>query len=72
MKRCIMVALDGLRPDMVDTARTPHLAALTARGTRFANARSVFPSETRVATPSLITGCRPGGHGMVANTVFDA
>ena len=67
-----MVALDGLRPDMVHAVNTPHLAALTARGTRFANARSVFPSETRVATPSLITGCRPGGHGMVANTAFDA
>jgi len=72
MKRCLMVALDGLRPDMVNARNTPHLAALAARGTRFANARSVFPSETRVATPSLITGCRPGGHGMVANTLFDA
>jgi len=72
MTRCIMVALDGLRPDMVDAVRTPNLAALAAAGTRFANARSVFPSETRVATPSLITGCRPGGHGMVANTLFDA
>lgn len=72
MQRCIMVALDGLRPDMVNAANTPHLAALAARGTRFVNARSVFPSETRVATPSLITGCRPGGHGMVANTLFDA
>ncbi len=72
MTRIIMVALDGLRPDMVDPALTPHLAALAASGTRFANARSVFPSETRVATPSLITGCRPGGHGMVANTLFDA
>lgn len=67
-----MVALDGLRPDMVDAAATPNLFALAAAGTRFANARSVFPSETRVATPSLITGCRPGGHGMVANTLFDA
>ncbi|MDO9709279.1 alkaline phosphatase family protein [Paracraurococcus lichenis] len=72
MTRCIMVALDGLRPDMATPALTPHLCALAARGTRFAHARSVFPSETRVATPSLITGCRPGGHGMVANTVFDA
>ena len=72
MKRVVMVALDGLRPDMVTPAATPHLAAMAARGTRFANARSVFPSETRVATPSLITGCRPGGHGMVANTLFDA
>lgn len=72
MTRFIMVALDGMRPDMVDAATTPHLAALAIQGTRFANARSVFPSETRCATPSLITGCRPGGHGMVANTLFDA
>ena len=72
MTRVIMVAMDGLRPDMVDAAATPNLFALSANGTRFANARSVFPSETRVATPSLITGCRPGGHGMVANTLFDA
>lgn len=72
MTRVIMVAMDGLRPDMVDAAATPNLFALAANGTRFAHARSVFPSETRVATPSLITGCRPGGHGMVANTLFDA
>lgn len=72
MTRVVMVALDGMRPDMVDARATPHLHALAASGTRFANARSVFPSETRVATPSLITGCRPGGHGMVANTLFDA
>jgi arylsulfatase A-like enzyme len=71
MTRFILVALDGLRPDMADASLTPHLFALAARGTRFAQARSVFPSETRVATPSLITGCRPGGHGMVANTLFD-
>jgi phosphonoacetate hydrolase len=49
----------------------PALAGLIARGTRFAHARSVFPSETRVATPSLVTGCRPAAHGMVGNTVFD-
>ncbi len=72
MIRFILVAFDGMRPDMISPATTPHLAALAAQGTRFANARSVFPSETRVATPSLITGCRPGGHGMVANTLFDA
>ncbi len=72
MTRFVLIALDGLRPDMVSAAATPHLARLAAEGTRFANARSVFPSETRVATPSLTTGCRPGGHGMVANTLYDA
>lgn len=72
MPRVVMLALDGLRPDLVSPATTPHLARLAAAGTRFARARSVFPSETRVATPSLVTGCRPGGHGMVANTLYDA
>lgn len=69
--RFVLIALDGLRPDMVSPDATPNLARLAAEGTRFVNARSVFPSETRVATPSLVTGCRPGGHGMVANTLFD-
>ncbi len=72
MTRFVLLALDGLRPDMISAEATPHIARLVAEGTRFANARSIFPSETRVATPSLITGCRPGGHGMVANTLFDA
>jgi arylsulfatase A-like enzyme len=70
--RAILLLLDGLRPDLVTPARMPHLAALAARGTRFANARSVFPSETRVATSSLVTGCRPAAHGLTANTIFAA
>ena len=69
--RFILIVLDGLRPDMVSPASMPALAALIARGTCFAQARSVFPSETRVATPSLVTGCRPAAHGMVGNTLFD-
>lgn len=72
MPRLVLIALDGLRPDLVSRELTPHLAALAADGTRCVNARSVFPSETRVCTPSLVTGCRAGGHGMVANTLFDA
>ena len=70
--RFVVVTLDGLRPDLVTPRAMPHLAALLAEGTRFARARSVFPSETRVAASSLITGCRPGAHGMAANTLFDA
>ena len=68
--RAILILLDGLRPDLV--CRMPRLAALAAAGTRFANARSVFPSETRVATSSLVTGCRPVAHGLTANSIFDA
>jgi hypothetical protein len=70
--RAIIFGFDGLRPDMVSPATTPHLAEFMAGGMRFANSRSVFPSETRVATPSLSTGCRPMSHGLVANSLFDA
>jgi type I phosphodiesterase/nucleotide pyrophosphatase len=71
--RAVLMVMDGLRPDLVTPALLPRLARLAAEGgTRFAAARSVFPSETRVATASLLTGCRPGAHGLVANTLFDA
>ena len=70
--RAILLLLDGLRPDLVTPALMPRLAALATAGTRFAGARSVFPSETRVATSSLLTGCRPVAHGLTANTIFDA
>jgi phosphonoacetate hydrolase len=72
MTRIVLVLFDGLRPDVVDRQRMPNLARLREGGAWFANARSVFPSETRVASPSLSTGCRPGSHGLVANTLFDA
>lgn len=70
--RIVLFGFDGLRPDRVTPGTMPNLARVMAEGTRFANARSVFPSETRVAIPSLATGCRPGTHGLVANTLHDA
>ena len=70
--RVVLFGFDGLRPDRVTPETMPHLARFMAEGTRFANARSVFPSETRVAIPSLATGCRPGTHGLVANSLYDA
>jgi arylsulfatase A-like enzyme len=70
--RFIVIVLDGLRPDLLTPAAMPNVARLLAGGTRFANGRSVFPSETRVCTSSLATGCRPGTHGLTGNTLFDA
>ncbi|WP_439580063.1 alkaline phosphatase family protein [Elioraea sp.] len=70
--RVVLFGFDGLRPDRVTETTMPHLARFMAGGTVFANARSVFPSETRVAIPSLTTGCRPGTHGLVANSLYDA
>lgn len=70
--RAIVHGFDGLRPDMLHPDLTPNILRVVAGGTRFANSRSVFPSETRVATPSFSTGCRPESHGLVGNQMFDA
>ena len=70
--RVVVFGFDGLRPDLVRPELTPNILRVIAAGTRFANSRSVFPSETRVATPSFATGCRPASHGLVGNQMYDA
>ncbi len=69
MSKFLLVVLDGLRPDMVGPDTTPNLVAFAAAGTRFLRARSVFPSETRVCSASVTTGCLPRRHGLVANRI---
>ncbi|MCF3936163.1 alkaline phosphatase family protein [Acuticoccus sp. M5D2P5] len=63
----LLVTFDGLRSDRATAALMPNLAAFMAEASRFANARSVFPSETRVAVTSTFTGAPPLRHGLVAN-----
>lgn len=63
----LIVTFDGLRRDRATPALMPNLARFMAAGADFTNSRSVFPSETRVCISSLVTGCPPGAHGIVAN-----
>ncbi|BBK37302.1 hypothetical protein STAQ_23800 [Allostella sp. ATCC 35155] len=66
-RRVLLVVFDGLRPDMITPQRMPSLSRFRARSAAFPLSRTVFPSETRVAVSSLVTGCHPGRHGLVAN-----
>ncbi len=70
--RFLIVAFDGLRPDMVDDDLMPNLSAFCRRGSHCTDNRAVFPTETRVNQSSLVTGCHPGRHGMVANKFMEA
>lgn len=63
----LLVVFDGLRPDMINPEVTPNLVRFAAMGARLPRARSAFPSETRVCTASVATGCHPRRHGLVAN-----
>lgn len=66
----VVAVFDGLRADMVRPDLTPNILRLAARGTWFREARSVFPSVTRVATTSVATGAPPSVHGIVGNAFY--
>jgi arylsulfatase A-like enzyme len=67
-KRVVVVICDSLRSDLITAADAPFLVELSARGTRFATHRSVFPSTTRASSASIATGCLPARHGLYGNT----
>ncbi len=66
VEKAVIVVFDGLRPDMI-ADRMPVLGAFLRDNLWFRNARSVFPSLTRVCTTSVATGAWPGRHGIVNN-----
>jgi arylsulfatase A-like enzyme len=68
--RVVICVFDGLRPDFVTPELTPNLARFAGQGTWFREARSVFPSMTRVATTSIATGAPPSVHGVVGNAFY--
>ncbi|GAB4168974.1 MAG: alkaline phosphatase family protein [Thalassobaculales bacterium] len=69
--KVLIVVFDGLRPDRETADGMPHLRRFLDEGCWFADARTVFPSETRVAAASLVTGCQPARHGIAANIILD-
>ena len=71
-QRYLLIAFDGLRPDMVRPDLVPNLHEFAAGHARFAAHRCTFPSETYVNTASLLTGCYPTDHGLVANVFSTA
>jgi arylsulfatase A-like enzyme len=70
IERVIMVVFDGLRPDLVRADTTPNLHRFRQQGADFVQARSVFPSVTRVCSSSIATGAPPAVHGVLGNAFF--
>ncbi len=61
--RCLLLLIDGLRPDLAEAelaaGSLPNLAALVAHG-GVGRAITSFPSTTSVAYLPFLTGCTPG------------
>ncbi|MBU2485999.1 MAG: alkaline phosphatase family protein [Alphaproteobacteria bacterium] len=68
--RVVIAVFDGLRPDRISEKLTPNLHRFVTDGLWYREARSVFPSMTRVATTSFATGSHPARHGVVNNAFF--
>ena len=66
----LVFVMDGLRPDSINLADTPNLHRLRSEGVWFENSHAVFPTVTRVNSPSLATGAYPARHGMMGNSVY--
>lgn len=69
MSQILIFAIDGLQPSQVTDDLMPNLAAFASGGVFFENHHPVYPSVTRVNAASIMTGCYPGRHGMVGNTL---
>jgi len=69
--RFLLVSFDGLRPDLITPELTPNLFRMQSFGVTLSEHRTVYPSETRSAFPSLVTGTPPARHGMVGNAYVD-
>lgn len=68
--RVVIAVFDGLRPDRISEELTPNLHRFVTDALWYREARSVFPSMTRVATTSFATGSHPTQHGVVNNAFF--
>ena len=63
----IVLGLDGLRPDAIESAKTPNLHRLIMDGTSTMNARAVYPTSSGANWSSMILGCGPDQHGIDNN-----
>jgi membrane-anchored protein YejM (alkaline phosphatase superfamily) len=67
--RVVLVILDGLRADAIDTYALPNLIRLRRAAAFTTEATTIEPSVTWAAMTSLMTGVSPAMHGVVSDTI---
>ena len=66
----LIVVVDGLRPDSINSEDTPTIFRLRQEGVNYINSHSVFPTVTRVNAAAISTGTYPDVNGLVSNSMF--
>ncbi|HEX3357594.1 MAG TPA: ectonucleotide pyrophosphatase/phosphodiesterase [Tepidisphaeraceae bacterium] len=68
IKRVLIISIDGLRPDVLLRAQTPHLHAMMDHGSFTMWARTTAQSITLPSHVSMLTGVTPEVHGILWNS----
>lgn len=63
----VIIGVDGLSPDGIHKAETPHLDRLIKRGAHSFTARAVMPTSSSPNWASMIMGAGPEQHGITSN-----
>jgi arylsulfatase A-like enzyme len=67
--RVIIIVLDGLRPDAIETFELSNIRELARSGAYTMSARTVSPSCTWPAMTSLVSGVLPDTHGILTDSL---
>src|SRR5260370_17128163 len=65
----VLFIADGLRPGMVDERTAPAMTQLMARGVRFSNTHSLFPTFTTANASGIATGPQLGDTGDLSHPI---
>ena len=68
--RILVVVLDGCRPDYFSSELMPRCYWEAQGGVIGTAHHAALPSVTRVNSATMVTGCLPAHHGLVANTIY--
>lgn len=68
--RILLAVVDGCRADYLAPEHMPRVFAAAQQGVIGKAHHSVLPTVTRVNASTLVTGCLPARHGLVANALF--
>ena len=66
----VLFVADGLRPGMVNERTAPAMSQLMARGVRFSNTHSLFPTFTTANASGMATGHQLGDTGDFSNNIY--
>ena len=67
-KQCVLISVDGMRPDGLRQAETPNMDRLIAAGAHTFDASTVMPSVTLPCHMSMFHSVPPERHGVTTNT----